>query len=717
MVNIGNIRLKQDGGQGKESAKSAEQRKISTTDTFDEAWERILSMKNSDKDDERLREVRNAMFTGRIGREPVKEGEKKKKFSKAEALRLYRKLAEEKNDRRLQEMIENVPDNYWLVQDTNTLSRLCDLLEKEDEIVFDVETTGPDVWSDYIVGHVITAIKADVHAYIPTKHKTEMGQLNHAAVMETLRPYYEDESLGKLAHNAGFDIHMFDREGITLRGLTWDTLAGMKLLNENEQSFALKKLATKYLRIQSETYGELFGNVGFDEVSDLRVALAYAAKDGDVTRKLRNFQRHHLGRFPNMLRYFEKVEIPLIPAVVSMEKQGNVIDLDFAEDYGDELRNRAGEVGQKVFVVLGDINLNSVPQLKSAIESHIGKGIENTDAKKTLKPMSKDYEVIRDLLEYREITKLLSTYIDALPNMISEVTGKLHGQFFQNGTVTGRFSSRSPNLQNQPEEARKMFIAPTGYYIVNADFSSQEVRIIASESQEKVLLDAFSHNRDPYATLASEFFDKPYEEVYKKEDGSDTEERKKMKVVLLSSMYGASKYGLAESLGVSVEEAEEFRVNFFDKYRNIKTYMDEAKRFANKYGFVWIGDKYRKRRLPDAKGGRNVEQWQQRKSLRMAANAKIQGLAAIQTKETLIEIDKESEKRGWQLVGTTHDENQLIIPNDNKLVENVRRLNDIMTQTFLIDGVENETDIEIQNRWSESITFEEFLKGEEVPQL
>src|SRR5690606_22381432 len=208
------------------------------------------------------------------------------------------------------------------------------------------------------------------------------------------------------------------------------------------------------------------------------------------------------------------------------------------------------------------------------------------------------------------------------------------------------------NIQNQSGEARKMFVAPEGYYIVNADFSAQEVRIIASESQEEVLLDAFARGVDAYATLASEFFGKPYEECYKLPDGSDTEERKQMKIVLLSSMYGASKYGLSQSLGISVDEAEEFRLSFFDKYRKIDAFIKESQSFARKYGFVWIGDKMRKRRLPEARqkeckipyGKWNDPKYAKakevnsaiRRAMRQGPNARIQGLAAIQTKMTMV---------------------------------------------------------------------------------
>ena len=451
--------------------------------------------------------------------------------------------------------------------------------------------------------------------------------------------------------------------------------------------------------------------------------------------------------------------MPLLPIVSEMEMNGYVIDREFAREYGEQLRKEAAasykkvqeallpaykrhvdknnanppiyrggpyaaydplereKIGKPIFKdVPKEVNLNSPAQLKAAIEEYIGNPIENTDAKQTLKPLSKKYLVIKELLNYREKTKLLSTYIDALPELIRERSGRLHANFHQNGTKTGRFSSTAPNLQNQPSEARKMFVAPEGYYIVNADFSAQEVRIIASESKEDVLLRAFAEGKDAYASLASEFFGKPYEDCYKNADGSDTEERKKMKVVLLMSMYGASKYGLAQALDITPKEAEKFLADFFKKYRNIDRFIKETQAFANKHGFVWIGDKQRKRRLPEARG--NVRQYspERNRAMRQGPNAKIQGLAAIQTKITMIELDKLCKRKGWSLYFTIHDEVGLLVKDDID-AQGIQDIVDVMTKSYLLDGVANGTDVEVQRRWSDSITAEEYLSGKEVPQL
>lgn len=445
-IKVSNISLKsgpssEEKEEVKKRVKDASSRKKQAEETIEEAWSRIFNMKNSITDSKRLKEVKAAMDSGEIGREPAPEGKKQKRFSKTEALRLFREIERKRIQIRLKEMADNVPDNYWLIQDEVSLKKLTEILDDEKEIVFDVETTGTNVREDYIVGHVITAIESDIHAYIPTKHKTGSRQLPNELVLQSLKPYYEDESLGKLAHNAKFDIHMLAREGITLQGLTWDTQEAMRMLNENEGSFALKVLVTKYLGIESETYEELFGQVGFDNVSDLLVALAYAAKDGDVTRKLRDFQRYHLSRFPEILKYYETVEVPLTSVVQQMEATGFDIDLEFADKYGKEIKKDIDRLYEEIISEIGDVNLNSPPQLKAALEDATGEKLESTDAKKVLKPLKGKYPIIAKLLDYKEKFKLYSTYINALPELIDKVTGKLYTNFNQNGARTGRFSS------------------------------------------------------------------------------------------------------------------------------------------------------------------------------------------------------------------------------------------------------------------------------------
>src|SRR5690625_2854354 len=728
-----NIRLNNPRPNKDKSLSKAAAKRRQSKETIEEAWIRIFNMKNSPTDETRLKSVKQAMENGVIGREPGSAG---KRFSKAEALRLWAELEELERRNRLKELVDNMPDKYVLVTNKKELEVVIEYLNEEDKIVFDVETTGTDVYSDKIVGHVLSATSADNHNYVPTDHDdSSIPQLKRGYVAEELRSIYEDKTIKKIAHNAKFDIQMLKNDlDIELKGLYWDTIEAMRLLNENEPSYALKPLATKYLRDNSYTYGELFGQVGFNEI-DLETALAYAAKVGDLTYRLYKFQRHHLAKHGNILDYFLNVEMPLMAIVSDIELRGYDIDTDHAKRYAEELRKKASKAHDNVVKHLGDINLNSPAQLKGAIEEHIGRSIKDTNAKNTLKPLAKEFPVIADLLEYREITKLLSTYYDALPQLINPKTGRIHTRLNQNGAKTGRFSSGgggSFNIQNQSGDARKMFVAPPGHYIVNADFAAQEVRIIASLSQEEVLLDAFARGVDAYATLASRFFGKPYEECYKLPDGSDTPERSQMKVVLLSSMYGASKFGLSRTLGISVDEADKFRTGFFETYPKILAFIDKAQAFAKRNGFVWIGDKARKRRLPDARkrpkripyGKDRHDKYEDarqqnssiRRAMRQAPNAKVQGLAAIQTKITMIKLDEMIKRKGWRWFAPIHDE-VVFITSDKLNEEELAEIDRIMTQSYKLKGVDNATDIEIQRRWGVSITAEEYLNRKENPEI
>ncbi|GAK03299.1 DNA polymerase I [Geomicrobium sp. JCM 19037] len=575
---------------------------LAATETIDEAWTRIYATKLSALDRRKLDEVKAAMGAGQIDRDPADRYNKRgqpKKFSKAEALRLYPALLDRKRADKLRNMVDEMPSNYWIIRTERHLEWLCALLDAEDEIVFDVETTGVDIWGgDYIVGHVISAVDADVHAYIPTKHRTDDAQLPHRLVTNTLKPYYEDAALKKIAHNGKFDIHMLANDGINLRGFAWDTQEAMRLLNENETSFALKKLAVKYLGTDSWTYGELFGKAGFDSVEDLGVATAYAAMDGDITLKLRDFQRKHLAQMSGVLEYYETVEAPLTDVIVHMERTGFDIDLDFAASYGAELQTEIDGLATTLAQKLDGINLNSPAQLKPALEKATGKKLESTDAKKVLKPLAQKHSVIEQLLRYKELTKLHSTYINALPQLVDAKTGKLHTSFNQNGAATGRFSSGGSgvNLQNQHQKARKLFVAPPGYALLSGDWSQQEVRCTAHMTGEPTLVEAYNKGLDVYASMAADVYEKPIEEC-----GDGTFERKSMKTGVLASLYGTGPKTLAQQLGISEQEARVFLDDFFEKMPYVKRWIDETKAFATKHGYVWMDRQQRKRRYPTLK--------------------------------------------------------------------------------------------------------------------
>jgi DNA polymerase I len=724
-----NIANKEDAGDTAAKVKQASAKKKAANETLDEAWQRILAMKNSEADQARLIEVKNAVSLGLVGRDS--EG---KRFSKAEALRMHKVLAESQREQKLAEMVESTPANYRLITTERQFGELLADLQHEPIIAVDTETTGVDVYVDVIVGISITLPIRDYHVYIPVDHNNVDEQLSREYVLEGLRPMLGDKSVGKVLHNAIFDINMFRRHGVKLTGVKWDTMTGMHLLNENEPSYKLKDLAPKYLGCESDTFSHLFGkDAQFADVP-LDIALVYAAKDTHLTWDLYRFQDAHMKKMPGIYEYYNEVEAPLLEVIADLEANGFVLDLEFAKEYGEKLRKEANDLHEYLVAKLtpyhdGEevINLNSTQQMKPALEKAIGKKLENLDAKKTLKPLRKEFEIIERLLEYKRITKLSGTYIDTLPTKQNAGTKRWHSRFNPMGTVTGRFSSGKDeedksdqgfNAQNQPKEARPMFIAPPGKVLVGADFKAQEIRCVAYMSGEEVLINAFLENRDPYAMMASNFYKRPYEEVYKLPNGDDTKERKQMKVVWLATLYGMSKYSLAEMLGTDVNAAVKFQTELFESMPQLNAWIEGNRKFVEKQGFVWADKQARKRRLPDAKlklkGWGDPNFGKKNRAMRQATNARVQGSSSIQTKVTMLRAHEYcANKQGWALWSSVHDEILFEVPEDftQDEAEDIRR---IMVESYRWgDIVPNGTDIEVSRRWGEGVPLNEWFKSKE----
>jgi DNA polymerase I len=712
-----NLRLKLNGDSAdnetaKQRVKQASERKVAAVETVEESWARIYKMKLSDTDRQRITEVKSAMEAGKIGRSPA---DVNKKFSKSEALKIYQSLKEMKREDTLREMVENTPGNYWLITDEEKFEEFLTILKSETEIVFDVETTGTNWHSDFIVGHVISAIKADIHAYIPTKHLTDHPQLDHDLVNDRLRPFYEDKSIGKLAHNAKFDMHMLRNEGITVRGLTFDTQVAIHVLNENEPSKRLKDLATKFLKIESQTYDELFGKVGFETVSDLSIALAYAAKDGDITKKLRDFQAFHL-KNTELLEYYNTVELPLIYWVVEMERAGFVLDKQRAKELADEQAAILVDLDKRLresFGVDAEFNFNSPKQLTELLyeKMKLDRHFKNADIKKNkqgvyptnkaaLNFLKNYHDGVEMLMGYRSASKSFGTYFDKMPKS-AQSDSRVYGQFNQDTTDTGRFSSSEPNMQNIPAVAKTMFVAPPGMVILSGDFSQQEPRILTHSSGEPYLTEIYRSGQDFYTNAAAKLFNKSVEEC-----GDGSKYRKMMKTGVLAVMYGTSPPTLAKQLGITRPEAEKFIEDFYREYKDVKRFMDGLVAQCRKTGFIRMlyG---RKRRVPDISAR---DFWKKSRAERQIKNSFVQGSAAIQTKKTMIAVGELCERKGWQLAFSIHDEIGVYAP-DNLGLEDVREFEAVMLNTVKLN-VPNKTDIEISKRWGNGKTVEEWFCGE-----
>lgn len=439
----------------------------------------IWELKNTDSDLVWLREVKVAVESGELGliNPTTKEPIPMSKFSKARAKELFAVLEVMKREQRMKQIVDECPSNYYCIQDSEQMEKLVEYLKDEVETGLDSETTGLDVYMDNMVGISITLPKKDVHVYVPFGHTTGEKQLPKQYVLNKLRPYLYGDSK-KYLHNAKFDRHMFIREGSDIKGFLFDSQIAMQVLNENEPSKRLKDLLTKYkyelgFKEDSWTFDQLFGkNAEFAKVP-LDVATAYACKDTHGCYLLGKWQEKFLNAREGLQNIFYNVEAPLLPIVVDMERAGLLVDLEFGAQYGKELDEHLEGLMEQIKEELGDININSPAQLATVLYDDLG--LEDISGKRgtgkdILKQLADEAPILNTLLEYRDLHKLNSTYISALPDKI-KADKRLHGQFIQDRTATGRFASKEPNLQNLPPRARHMFVAPEGHVMVSIDFS------------------------------------------------------------------------------------------------------------------------------------------------------------------------------------------------------------------------------------------------------
>lgn len=673
----------------------------------------IFETKLTDNDRKRLKMVYEAIKNDELG----VGVEDMKKFSKSHALKLYQELVVINREATIKRMIQEKPDNYILVRDIVTLGKMVELMEKETLIAVDTETTGLDVYRDRIVGISVSLPEADMHYYVPFGHATGEKQLPEKVVLKAFTPVLTDAAIKKVFHNAKYDIHMFIRHGIRIAGLYWDTMIAMILLNENEPSMALKNLATKYGRHfgfedKSATYEELFGRGGFEN-TPLNIGSVYAIKDTALTLSLYRWQYECFNArqdLMDILNYFLEVEMPLLDVVVDMEQTGFTLDMERVESLQAEYSSEVERLKRALKEYFGDINVNSNAQLiekiygewgllkhvKHVLKRDKGSYKLSVDAK-VLKILSKYNAGIKLLLEYREKNKLLTTYIEAMPERLSP-DGKIHASFNQAGTVTGRFSSNNPNLQNITGSMRKMFVAPEGEVILAGDFSQQEVRFLAHYTKEPALVEAYNTGQDLYAKSASETFGKPIEEC-----GDGSKYRKMMKFGVLSVMYGTGEATLADQLGITEAEAGAFIKRFYDKNPKVAAWIKENVKslHAHKYVEIMGG---RKRRLPDVL---SPTSWIRAKAERQATNARIQGSAAVQTKVTMLRLAELCKRKGWKMLFTIHDEIAVLAP-DTITRADVKEFEDVMVNSFPLN-VPNKTDIVIEKRWSDGTSVEEWF--------
>ncbi len=600
---------------------------------------------------------------------------------------------------------------YLTVTTPEALETLVEALSQASMVAFDVETTDTDAMRARLVGLAVAWDQGQA-AYIPVGHRPEQagpdGQLPWEQVREALIPLLAEGRLRLVAHNANYDITVLRRHGLFVEGVDWDTMVAEWLLDPSSRNLGLKNLAFMRLGIAMTEITDLIGKgkkqITMDAVPVAQVA-PYAATDVDVTLRLMHLQRPELEE-KGLDRLFREVEMPLVPVLVDMEMTGVALDVDLLRQMSKELGERLAALQEEIFSWVGyRFNLNSTQQLSDALFGKLGlptAGLRKTasgrysTAADVLESLRGKHPVIELILQHRTLEKLRSTYVDALPQMVNPETGRLHTDYNQTGTETGRISSSNPNLQNIPirtEEGRrirKAFIAEPGWLLVAADYSQVELRILAHVSQDPTMLEAFRRGEDIHASTAAKVYGVPLDQV-------TPEQRRVAKAVNFGLMYGQSAYGLAQQTGMDQSEAAQFIEAYFRTYPKVKEYLDRARRQAAERGYVetLLG---RRRYFPELQR-RRVPHNVRMAAERAAINAPIQGTAADIIKIAMIRLHEALRARRMRsrMILQVHDELVLECP-EEEVAEASALVREKMEGAFHLDAP-LKVDVEAGPNW------------------
>lgn len=524
------------------------------------------------------------------------------------------------------------------------MSQLDDWLNKLHACTLfciDTETTHLDTNKAQLVG-ISLAIEENNPAYIPLAHKDGSEQLELELVLNALKPILENPKIQKIGQNIKYDYCIFKNYNIHLQGMAYDPMLESYVLNSNAGRHDMDSLALKYLGYKTITYEEVAGKgakqVRFDEIA-VEKAAPYAAEDADITLKLHHELFPKLE--PSLQRVLMDIEMPLVPVLADMERAGVLINPITLKQHGRRLKERIALLEEEAIALAGrPFNLNSPKQLQEILfdEQKLPVLVKTptgqpSTAESVLQELALEFRLAAVILEYRGLTKLVSTYIDALPQKINPHTNRVHTSYNQAVAATGRLSSSEPNLQNIPirnEEGRLIrtaFIAPEQKILLAADYSQIELRIMAHLSQDSSLLHAFAQGLDIHSATASEIFQVPFDEV-------SQEQRRRAKAVNFGLIYGMSAFGLAKQLGIERHDAQHYIDIYFQRYPGVLAYMERTRKQAHEQGFV---ETLFGRRLYLAEiNARNM--MRQKAAERMAINAPMQGTAADIIKKAMLAL-------------------------------------------------------------------------------
>ncbi|MCH9743084.1 MAG: DNA polymerase I [Proteobacteria bacterium] len=562
--------------------------------------------------------------------------------------------------------------NCTCIHDLATWQRWLNTAKQEAYLCFDLETTGLNSFDSRIVGIGIYT-QALGAAYLPLAHRNDAmttNMLSMETALAEISPLLTDAQLPKLGHNLKYDRHILLNHGIQLAGICDDTMLESYIVNATASRHNMDDLAEYYLGHKTTTFEDIAGKgknqLNFADI-DLAIAAPYACEDVAVTHALHQHFQQHLQATPALQQLYQEIERPLMPIIGNMERTGVKIDTTALMEQSAGMADDLAHLEMRAHNLAGQVfNLASSSQLATILFDKMGlpalkktPGGKPSTNEEVLEQLAETYELPAVILEYRSMSKLKSTYLDALPNHIQAQTGRVHSSFHQAVTATGRLSSSDPNLQNIPvrneagRRIRKAFISETGNKLLAADYSQIELRLMAHLSQDSALLAAFANNIDVHTATAAEVFDTPLAEVTK-------EQRRAAKAVNFGLIYGMSAFGLAKQLGVERKIAQHYIDTYFARYPGVATYMAQAKETAKATGYVETIF-HRRLYLPDihAKNAA-IRAYAER----TAINAPLQGSAADLIKRAMIGVD------AWlnqhyphaKLIMQVHDELVLEVP-------------------------------------------------------
>lgn len=611
-----------------------------------------------------------------------------------------------------------IEPKYETILDQARFDVWLDKLRQAPLFAFDTETTSLDAQQAKLVG-LSFAVEPHEAAYVPLAHDYEGAptQLDRDSVLLALKPLLEDPAKGKIGQNAKYDINILANcalggdpaQGIQMRGVTYDTMLESYVLDSTATRHDMDSLALKYLDHSTIAFEDIAGKgakqLTFNQIP-LEKASPYAAEDADITLRLHHALQERLAKTPSVQPVLMDIEMPLVPVLAKIERQGALVDAELLKVQSGELGVKMAELEREAFALAGEeFNLGSPKQLGVILYDKLGmpvlsktaKGQPSTAEAVLAELAEQDYPLPTVLMEYRSLSKLKSTYTDKLPEQINPRTGRIHTSYQQAVAATGRLSSSDPNLQNIPvrtaegRRIRQAFVASPGYKLLAADYSQIELRIMAHLAKDEGLLHAFRNDLDVHRATAAEVFGVPLEQV-------TNDQRRSAKAINFGLIYGMSAFGLAKQIGVDRKQSQNYIDRYFARYPGVLAYMERTRAQAAEQGFVetLFG---RRLYLPDI----NAKNPALRKGAeRTAINAPMQGTAADIIKRAMVAVDNWLTDSGLdaRVILQVHDELVLEVRED--LVEQVReQIRPYMSNAAQLD-VPLLVEVGIGSNWDEA---------------